>query len=292
MTPSAPLAPRRRAAFTLVELLVVIGIIALLISILLPALSKARENANRVKCASNLRQCVQAMIMYSNDNKGWLPFTSWNDKTRYSSADWLYWQSNRNIDDSPTKQYLNFSKTNVSVLRCPSDQFDTRPKAFSTPPGPYNFSYVMNWFICGGGSIAPCANNKASPTPEYPSAGTGTPLVAGAEVCRKMSQIRRPSNKIIMYEEDQSTIDDGQGLLWWNSSGDMTQTNVFGKALNLVSGRHDRVNMKELDAPPQPPVSVKNPDARGNCGFCDGHVDFVPRSYAHTAAHAVGNLDI
>jgi len=63
---------RDGSAFTLVELLVVIGIIALLISILLPSLGKARQQANTVKCAANLRNLMQAQQVYAAQNNGWM----------------------------------------------------------------------------------------------------------------------------------------------------------------------------------------------------------------------------
>lgn len=63
----------KRRAFTLVELLVVIGIIAVLISLLLPALGRARESAKTIKCSSNLRQIGQAMLLYTQAYRDVLP---------------------------------------------------------------------------------------------------------------------------------------------------------------------------------------------------------------------------
>src|SRR3954452_24938213 len=60
-------------AFTLVELLVVIGIIAILLSLLMPALNKAREQAQRTLCANRIRTLTQCCYFYANENKGRLP---------------------------------------------------------------------------------------------------------------------------------------------------------------------------------------------------------------------------
>lgn len=167
-----------RSGFTLVELLVVIAIIALLVAILLPALSKAKEQANRVKCASNLKQLGTAFQLYTSDHKGKFPAPGANARPE----DWIWWQPTRDVNKGPLVKYFG-KRFMAGVYVCPSDD----PNTHINNANAYRYSYTINYNITGWPFPGPTWTRQ--PT--------------------KTGQIRQPATKILLLDESSETIDDG-----------------------------------------------------------------------------------
>lgn len=123
-SPPRPVCPTRRG-FTLIELLVVISIIALLVGILLPALSQARRTAKTAKCASNERQVSMAWQAYLFDSKETFPV--WKD----NEGGWmLAWKYGGNLDwwvPNPRSRPLTNYLDSPEAFLCPEDDFGRKP---------------------------------------------------------------------------------------------------------------------------------------------------------------------
>src|SRR5206468_34674 len=97
-------------AFTLVELLVVIGIIAVLVGMLLPALNRARQQAVSVQCMSNLKQVGLAALMYAHENHGWFPPSQGDEPNGGNNSDekFVEWADDNNAA-TPNEQRFSVS---------------------------------------------------------------------------------------------------------------------------------------------------------------------------------------
>ena len=280
----------RATGFTLVELLVVIGIIAVLISVLLPALSKARRAANAVQCSSNMRQVASAMLMYINANKGrMMPAEIINGGVSKAYPDGWWWATelvsqkyitapNLFADDGsrqvsaksaffcPEGRAEEVPPDNNNHPQFPTDGFnDYYSIGFTPAPGPDGKRFaVATWYmpVCRNltntNAIVQPGSTKAgteqAPFIYYNNSTTVTPDQAltdsNGRWTRTLSMIRKPAEFVMLMET--------------NSNNPLDQAQVVaGHKARRLAARHGQKTSDGMNA-------------STNMAFFDGHVTSFP----------------
>jgi prepilin-type N-terminal cleavage/methylation domain-containing protein/prepilin-type processing-associated H-X9-DG protein len=200
-----------RGALTLLELLVVIAIIGILAGLIIPAVSKAKNQAARIQCVNNLRQLQLGFSLYHEDFQENFPAAGSRDYYGPHPEDWLWWHQGRDIERSTIASYVGTS-LQKELLICSVD----KDAAFSARnpekprKRPYPFSYALTSYNLRDGK----------------NPGMATIITKEREVHPfRASSIRVPSGKIMLVEEDAATIDDSR----WVPEGSKT---------NLITSRH------------------------------------------------------
>ena len=231
--------PATRRAFTLVELLVVIGIIAVLISVLLPTLGRAREQARGIQCMSNLRQLGTAALLYTHDNKGViLPFgytTGVNDNVNIwpvilVGSGYLPKTGITDVNDGRVAYNTAFFCPNARYDQ-PAAGWDLYPASISDAAAarpfrvagshPFGSDIVVDCTYGQNGTSGGFDVNKI-PVRRYPGS---TPTGWNDRRMTKLTQIRKPSETAWMFD----------GLY-----GNL-MVNVY-----RLNGRHDKARMTNV----------------------------------------------
>jgi prepilin-type N-terminal cleavage/methylation domain-containing protein/prepilin-type processing-associated H-X9-DG protein len=254
--------PDRRRAFTLVELLVVLGIFTIVLGLLLPVITRAHEEGRRVQCMSNLQQIMRAVLSYGGDNKQYFPGSAVDsglDSWAPFASDWIHWEPTRNVNDSSTALYLG-RPVNPAIYRCPSDDATNHRLAPTWGPNtfqpklmyPYSYCMLRNY-----GSAEAISYRK----------------LMGRDddwIVPKMSMVKDAARATLIGEVDERQLRDGA----WEPGA----ANMWGE---LLSARHDRRARGGEKWKPGYVPEESYPDARGNVGFVDGHVEYMTRREAH-----------